>query len=172
MKRLKKFIVERSAYGGRKGAFFATGGQFFKIYLISALIVLAVAVPSSALVLFLLGPKNLIVHPLAMTVPTYAGYVLAFAFVQSRSGNLVWNHTALGPIRFQSALRWKDLLRLYVTNALGIVASLGLLIPWAVIRTMKYRADTMRVLLEGELAEFEGSDLSKVGTGRRNGGHL
>jgi len=28
---------------------------------------------------------------------------------------------------------------------------------------MKYRAETMRVMLEGELTEFEGSDLSMVG---------
>jgi len=162
MKRLKKFIVERSSYGGRKGAFSATGGQFFKIYFISFLIVLAVAIPSGALANYLVGPKNSF-FSFALLAPIYLGYVLAFAFVQSRSGNLVWNHTVLGPIRFQSALRCRDLLRLYVTNALGIVASLGLLIPWAVIRTMKYRAETMRVMLEGELTEFEGSDLSMVG---------
>jgi uncharacterized membrane protein YjgN (DUF898 family) len=52
--------------------------------------------------------------------------------------------------------------RLYVTNALGIVASVGLLIPWAVMRTLKYRADNMRVLQEGELSEFWGSDMSAV----------
>jgi uncharacterized membrane protein YjgN (DUF898 family) len=162
MKRLKKFIAERSSYGGRKGAFSATGGQFYKIYLISGLIVLAVVIPSSVLAALLAGPKSSI-FPFAMMVSIYLGYVLAYAFERSRSGNLVWNHTVLGPIRFQSALRCRDLLGLYVTNALGIIASLGLLIPWAVIRTMKYRVDTMHVSLTGELTEFEGSDLTRVG---------
>ena len=37
-----------------------------------------------------------------------------------------------------------------------------MLIPWAVIRTLKYRADNMRVLQEGELGEFQGSDLGGV----------
>jgi uncharacterized membrane protein YjgN (DUF898 family) len=54
------------------------------------------------------------------------------------------------------------LARLYVTNALAIAVSLGILIPWAVMRTLKYRADHMRVLQDGELAEFQGSDLSAV----------
>jgi uncharacterized membrane protein YjgN (DUF898 family) len=54
------------------------------------------------------------------------------------------------------------LIRLYVSNALGIVATLGLLIPWAVMRTLKYRADNMRVLLEGDLGEFQGSDTTSV----------
>jgi uncharacterized membrane protein YjgN (DUF898 family) len=53
-------------------------------------------------------------------------------------------------------------LKLYVTNALGIVASLGLLIPWAAIRTWKYRADHTRVFQDGALAQFQGSDRSKV----------
>ncbi len=162
VKRLKKFLVEHSSYGGRKGVFSATGGQFYKIFLLSALILLAVAIASVALSQLMSGLKSTI-FPFVIIVPIYAGYVLAYAFYQSRSGNLVWNHTALGPIRFRSALRSRDLLKLYVTNALGIVASLGLLIPWAVMRTMKYRADTMRVTLEGELTGFEGSDLTRVG---------
>jgi uncharacterized membrane protein YjgN (DUF898 family) len=94
--------------------------------------------------------------------PIYAGYVLAFAYVQARSGNLVWNHTHLGLLRFHSTLRWVDLLKLYVTNALGIVVSLGLLIPWAVMRTLKYRVDHMRVLQKGDLTEFQGSDIGSV----------
>jgi uncharacterized membrane protein YjgN (DUF898 family) len=56
----------------------------------------------------------------------------------------------------------KDLLSLYVTNAIGIVVSLGLLIPWAVIRTWKYRADNTRVFQDGQLAQFQGGDSSNV----------
>jgi uncharacterized membrane protein YjgN (DUF898 family) len=92
----------------------------------------------------------------------YAGYVLAYAYIQARSGNLVWNHTRIGPLRFQSTLRCRDLAGLYVTNAIGIICSLGLLIPWAVIRTLKYRADRMRVFQDRALTEFQGSDLSVV----------
>jgi uncharacterized membrane protein YjgN (DUF898 family) len=120
-------------------------------------------IPSGAIAAILFSSaKKSWLGPYLIAAPMYAGYVLAFAFVQARSGNLVWNHTHLGPLRFQSTLRCRDLLKLYVTNALGIVASLGLLIPWAVMRTLKYRADHMRVLQEGELTEFQGSDMSSV----------
>jgi len=163
IRRLKRFIVEHTSYGGKKGAFFATGGQFFKIYFIAGLIVVAVMIPSGALASILLAStKKSWLGPYLIAAPMYAGYVLAFAYVQARSGNLVWNHTHLGPLRFQSTLRCVGLLKLYVTNALGIVASLGLLIPWAVMRTLKYRADNMRVLQEGELTEFQGSDMGSV----------
>lgn len=163
IRRLKKFIIERTSYGGKKGTFSATGGQFFRIYFISGLIMLAVLIPSIILMAKLFAPtkKSWLVTYLFLA-PTYIGYVVAFAYVQARSGNLVWNHTHLGPLRFQSTLRCRDLLKLYVTNALGIVGSLGLLIPWAVMRTVKYRADNMRVLQEGELSQFQGSDRSVV----------
>jgi uncharacterized membrane protein YjgN (DUF898 family) len=164
IKRLKKFIIEHTSFGGRKGSFTATGGQFFKIYFISGLITMAVAVPAvilvGILVFFAAGKSGF--SPYFGAVSVYAGYVLAYAFVQSQSGNLVWNHTRLGPLSFQSMLRWWDLVRLYVTNALGIIVSLGLLIPWAVMRTLKYRVDNMRVTQEGELTEFQGSDRGEV----------
>jgi uncharacterized membrane protein YjgN (DUF898 family) len=164
IKRLKKFIIEHTSFGGRKGSFTATGGQFFKIYFVSGLITMAVAVPAVMLVgiLFFSSGGKSGFSPYLGAVPIYAGYVLAYAFVQSRSGNLVWNHTRLGPLSFQSMLRWWDLVRLYVTNALGIIVSLGLLIPWAVMRTLKYRVDNMRVTQEGELTEFQGSDRGEV----------
>ena len=124
---------------------------------------IAVLVPSFMLMAKLFTPakKSWLLAYLAVA-PMYIGYVVAFAYVQARSGNLVWNNTRFGPLRFQSTLRCRDLLKLYVTNALGIVASSGLLIPWAVMRTVKYRADHMRVLEVGELNEFQGSDRSAV----------
>jgi uncharacterized membrane protein YjgN (DUF898 family) len=95
-------------------------------------------------------------------VPIYAGYVMAYAYVQAHSSNLVWNYTRLGPLRFESTLQGWGMAKLYVTNALAIVASLGLLIPWAVMRTLKYRADNMQVLQKGELTELQGSDMTAV----------
>jgi uncharacterized membrane protein YjgN (DUF898 family) len=164
IKRLKDFLISHTSYGSRSGVFSATGGQFFSVYFRSGLIM--------AGVLFLVGlfstltiattVKKLQNMVWLILVPTYAGYVLAYAYVQAHSSNLVWNHTRLGPLRFQSFLGGWGMAKLYVTNALVIIASLGLLIPWAVMRTLKYRADHMRVLQEGELAEFQGSDLSAV----------
>jgi uncharacterized membrane protein YjgN (DUF898 family) len=54
------------------------------------------------------------------------------------------------------------MVKLYLTNALAILASLGLLTPWAVIRTLKYRADHLKVFLQGELSYFQGAEASAV----------
>jgi len=164
IKRLKDFLISHTSYGSRNGAFSATGGQFFSVYFKSGLIMVAVLVIagmfSTAVIATTMKKLQLMVW--LFVIPTYAGYVLAYAYVQAHSSNLVWNHTQLGPLRFQSTLRGWGMAKLYVTNALAIIVSLGLLIPWAVMRTLKYRADHMRVLQEGELAEFQGSDMSAV----------
>jgi uncharacterized membrane protein YjgN (DUF898 family) len=62
------------------------------------------------------------------------------------------------PLNQPMTPRFRFLVKLYVTNALAIAASLGLLIPWAVIRTWKYRADHMSVWQDGTLFQFQGSD--------------
>lgn len=164
IKRLKDFLVSHTTYGSRNGAFSATGGQFFSVYFRSGLIMAGALIIGGILsaVTFSSPLKKSQLFVWLIFVPIYAGYVLAYAYAQARSSNLVWNHTRIGPLRFLSHLRGWGMAKLYVTNALAIAASLGLLIPWAVMRTLKYRADHMRVLQEGELAEFQGSDLSAV----------
>lgn len=163
LRRIKAYVVEHTAYGGIKGDFSATGGQFFSVYFTSGLIVMAVAVPAVVITTFIFRSKmNVQFYTLLVTLPIYLGYVIAYAFVKARSGNISWNHIRIGTLYFKSTLRTGDLIKLYITNAMGIIVSLGLLIPWAVIRTVRYRAEQMRVLHSGQLTQFKGSEKRNV----------
>lgn len=171
MRGLKRFVVEGTSFGGKKGAFLAKGSQFFKIYFVSGLITSAVALPvtGAVYVIFFVIQNPALnetfdprVQALALAVAGYAGYAVGYAYNKARSANLAWNHTSIGPIRFSSTMGSLDLTGLYVTNALAILASCGLAIPWAMMRTLKYRADHMRVRQEGDMAEFRGSDTGTV----------
>ncbi len=163
LRRLKHFIVTKTSYGGRFGQFGATGGQFFKVYFVAGLIVAGFGIITGiagAVIFSVL--ENIQYASLFFIIPVYAGYVLAFAYVQANITNTVWNQIDLGPVRFQSTLKSYDLSKLYLTNALGIIASAGLLIPWAVIRTLRYRADHTKVMHEAELTDFRGSEAATV----------
>ncbi len=160
---LKHFIVNRTAFGGARGELTATGGQFFKIYFIAGLILSAVGGIGAAFLatsLAVPGMKDYLFF--LIFIPMYAGYVLAFAYIQAQASNLVWNHTSLGPLRFRSSLTGRGLAKLYLTNALAILVSLGLLTPWAVMRTLKYRADRMRVIVDGDIGDFRGAGATAV----------
>jgi len=163
--RLKNFIVSHTSFGGENGKFSATGGQFFKVYFIAGLIVIGAGIITGLGIAGVAASASIKKSQFAFllfSLPFYAGYVFAFAYVQAHRGNLVWNQTRLGPLRFHSTLRGGAMAWLYLTNAIAIVASVGLLTPWAVIRTLKYRTDHMRVLVEGELSYFHGGDTSAV----------
>ncbi len=163
LRRIRAFIVEHTVFGGQRGEYPVTGGQFFGIYFTSGLIVTAIAVPSVMIAAAVFSfDKDLGALSFIFSIPVYAGYVIAYAFVKARSGNLSWNNIRIGPLYFKSTLRTWDLIKLYITNALGIICSLGLLIPWAVIRTVRYRAEQMRVLHTGSLAQFKGSERRNV----------
>jgi uncharacterized membrane protein YjgN (DUF898 family) len=49
------------------------------------------------------------------------------------------------------------MLWIYLTNTVAVLASAGLLIPWAEIRLARYRASRMTLLAAGELDGFTGS---------------
>jgi uncharacterized membrane protein YjgN (DUF898 family) len=90
-------------------------------------------------------------------LPGYVGYVVAFAYIQANTTNIVWNGMRIGSVSFECTLKAGGMAKLYLTNALGIIASAGMLIPWAVVRTYRYRAEHTRVFRSSDLAEFKGS---------------
>lgn len=55
-----------------------------------------------------------------------------------------------------STLSARKLGWIYVVNLLAIVLSCGLLVPWAVIRTARYRAACLRMECAGDLEGFLG----------------
>jgi len=161
--RIKNYLITRASYGGVNGEFSATGGKFFVTYLVAGLIFIAAGFAVATATGFMAaagGDKFTTIAIVAILF--YALYVAAFAFVQARIGNLVWNHTELPPIKFRSTLRARDLLGLYVTNALAILGSAGLLIPWATVRMVKYRLSHFGVTSDGDLHGFQGSSESSV----------
>ncbi|MCR4301158.1 MAG: YjgN family protein [Sulfuricaulis sp.] len=163
--RMKRYMANQASFGDINGEFMATGGQFFKTYMIAGLMI----VPGVILVSMLFGigiaaqdGANKTAMTVGMLIVMYSLYVMLYAYTQARITNLVWNNTRLGPARFNSTIGVRSLLVLYLTNALGILASAGLLIPWATIRTLKYRAEHFSVTSEGSLAEFRGSEDMQV----------
>jgi uncharacterized membrane protein YjgN (DUF898 family) len=91
---------------------------------------------------------------IVMMVLLYAGMFALGIFLRVRYANLMWNNTRLGPHRFESTLRVRDMTWLYASNLVAIVCTLGLAVPWAMIRLAHYRAAHFAVLAEGGIDDF------------------
>lgn len=158
--RQKAFLVEHHRYGGQSFGFDATAGHFYPPYLIAwSVMVVWVFIASS-----LLAGTAIALHRPGGEPPTalvfgwmalfYGGYFAIWAFLAAALGNLVYNHTTIGPHRFQSRLQGGRLLWLYAGNTVAVLISAGMLIPWAKIRLARYRAERLAVLAGGSLAAF------------------
>jgi uncharacterized membrane protein YjgN (DUF898 family) len=87
----------------------------------------------------------------ALLLSAYLMMGVLYVGVRTAFENLVWNHTALGPHRFESRLRIGDMLALYASNLVLIAITLGLAVPWARVRLASYRAARLTLLPGGPL---------------------
>lgn len=170
---IKRFQVRRSAYGSAPLDCTLRIRPLYGIYFFAGLLmtvgVMAASIVISALAAF---PAAM---PVLMTVFIPFAYLLVaalvFGYTRSRVANLTFNSSTLGGgTRFVSTLSARKLGWIYFVNLLAIVASCGLLVPWAVIRTAAYRASCLRLECEGDLEGFLSDVAKPVGaTGEQMG---
>jgi uncharacterized membrane protein YjgN (DUF898 family) len=91
----------------------------------------------------------------ALGVAGLVAFWLTRALYVSQMQNLVWNHLALGPHRFQSTLQTWPLFQLMLKNTVLTILSLGLYRPFAVINVLRVRLAALSILPAGSLADFQ-----------------
>ena len=84
----------------------------------------------------------------------YLLYFAVFVGMKTALTNLLWNHATLGPHRVRSTLELWAVVGIFLGNAVAIVFSLGLLVPWAKVRLAKYRAAHWTLIANGDLEGF------------------
>lgn len=76
----------------------------------------------------------------------YGIFFLWFVYIQAETAKFIGRSTKLGPIKFELKFSASELAALYLTNAMAIIFSLGLAIPWALLRAYKYRVTHTAVI--------------------------
>ncbi len=173
--RLKRFQHEESRFGSTHFSFDATVGAFYKCYLLFFAVWLAGFVAICVLfggTLFALIAGGMSKEAastggaLAIFAFVFAMYVwmfLVFPIFATMIQNLIWNNTRLGLHHFQSKMKWTRVTFITVTNILGIICTLGLYMPFAQIRYMKYRVEAMAMLPDGSLDHFVAATQAQAG---------
>lgn len=160
---IKKFVHSESKFGATHFSFQATVGAFYKTYLIGFGIALvgyiAILTVFGGTLLALMGGMkhagagafgSVILLLVALYVWTFLIVPLFMTMIQ----NLIWNNTKLGDHQFASKLKWSRMTFIMITNLIGIAVTLGLFTPFAQIRAMKYRLESMSLTANSSLDEF------------------
>ncbi|TXG77767.1 MAG: DUF898 family protein, partial [Rhodocyclaceae bacterium] len=157
----KEFIVEHHRYGTQVFRFLANPGQFYPPYLIAWSVIFAWMFGGGMLLGFGMAmisagndspPPEWIIW--AFVVAIYAGYFVVLAFLAAAIANLIYNNTEVGGRRFQSRLKGGKLLWIYSSNTVLILVSAGLLIPWAMVRLARYRAECLSLLARDDFNDI------------------
>ncbi len=166
-----KFAMDHSSYGKTRFVFLAPVNSFYFIYFVAGLVGLGGVVALQVflpLFSFFLPPTPAQQGPgLAPMIIALLAFglvvLLVISYVKTETINVVWSNTSLGKNRFKSTLRFSQMLWLYLSNAVAILLSLGLLIPWASIRMARYRLDNLQLLPADDLDAFIAAEQEKVG---------
>ena len=162
--RRRNLLVAHSAYGTALFRLSARAGDYYGLF--GRLLLLLVASTVGIAGLFAIAPA------LALFAGLLA-YLFFFAYMSAEISNLTYNSVALGPHTFRSELRAGELFALYATNVLGILLTVGLFLPWARVRTARYRLERLALRLEGDLDSFVAAELEEVtSVGAEFGGQL
>lgn len=162
------FVISNTFYGASRFNFETRAGSFYKLYILAFVLFIFVIVVFGFLLALLEGyPKQEIADPKlfstgALVLGAIPFYLWAYAYVQTKKTNLIFNHTVINDMPLESNLTVTYMFFLYVTNTIAILLSLGLLIPWSMIRSARYRAKTLSLLTATSLDSFIANQQEQV----------
>jgi len=167
------FTLSSHAYGASRLHCEIPARKFYGIYLRALGIVIGSGfLLGGAAVLVLVGVGKTGIgleglnSPLATfaigAVVLYGGYGVAYAYIQARTNNLMWTMTTGPGVRFESTLGAWGMVRLYLGNILAAAVSAGLLIPWGVVRALRYRLEHFAVIVEDEQVHEASPAVSRI----------
>ncbi len=173
--RVKKFQHQESRFGTSHFSFSGSVGSFYLAYLLVFVIWLVGVIAISVTLggsLFAIITADAMDREAASAAGAagivlflgvlYVWMFLLFPIFATLIQNLIWNHTQLGQHRFLSDMKWTRMAFITITNIIGIICTLGLFLPFAQIRAMKYRVECMALQPDGSLENFIAASQQQV----------
>lgn len=151
--RIKQYQHRNSIFGDTAFNFETSVGSFYSVYLKALGMMLALGI----LAAILIGAHKVVVMILFPVVFLFIAAYLAVALP-----NLIWNATGLAGNSFFSRLKVGSYLWISFTNVLGILFTLGLFVPFAHVRMLRYKLEHMGITAQGDLAGFVSGQAQSV----------
>jgi len=172
------FTINNHQYGNRRFRFRADMGPYFAAYFIALgigiVLLIAVTLLSTGMMmgsmeaLGSVDPENLgpefFVFIVGLYISLFIGIIPAFLFYQARMRNLAYNNMILDDRhQFRSEVRARDYIGIVLSNAVVVLFTLGLMMPWARVRMARYLASKTTLIAGGPLDVYSGEVGDEVG---------
>jgi len=175
--RLKAYQHGNTWFGRTPFSFHARVSQFYGLYLLllAAIVVFALVIGFSGLgaglgTLFQIQSHGGHADPRAVfkiLAVLYGALILLGVSIgptfHALITNLIWNNTRLGEHRIECRMSPLGLVWITVSNFVLVVLTMGLFVPWAMVRLAKFQMQSMRLLPASDLQEFVAADPEDLG---------
>jgi uncharacterized membrane protein YjgN (DUF898 family) len=175
--RLKAYQHDNTWFGRTQCSFHARVGQFYMIYLlllltfvVLGLVIAFGGVGSTFVAISQAGRHGGRVNPATLIrwAVIFYGTLIVLAVsigpaFHALITNLIWNNTRLGEHRIECSMSPLKLMWITASNFVLVVPTLGLFIPWAVVRLAKFQLESVRLLPASDLQEFVAAEPEKLG---------
>lgn len=158
----QQFVVEGHRFGVKRFTFKGDSGQYYPAYFVAlGLGILAIILGVVLVGTFAVAGKGggedkeaVAFGMMAFMLVFYGGLFFVLTYLRVRYTNLMWENTSLMLHRFESTLRVRDVTWIYASNIIAILCTLGLAVPWAMVRLARYRAEHFTLIATGDLDDF------------------
>lgn len=162
----QQWTVQHHRYGNAEFDFKADLTDYYMVFWATIGLALAWAFAAAMALLVamgivhaLLGPFATHQHPIVVVAVGYLIYVPMYlgiyAYSRSRMLNLLYNNAGLaGGHRLRSNLSYVAMLGIYLSNTCAIIFTLGMAVPWAKVRMVRYRTAHLVLQPAGDLDAF------------------
>lgn len=175
--RLKAYQHDNSWFGQTRFSFHARPGQFYLLYLmlLAAMIAFGIVLGAAGLFsvlggLFQMQSQGGHVDPrvILKAVLTLYGVLILMAILigpafHALMTNLIWNNTRLGEHRIECNMAPLRLIWITASNFVLVVLTLGIFIPWAMVRQARFQAESVRLVPASDLQEFVAAEPESIG---------
>jgi uncharacterized membrane protein YjgN (DUF898 family) len=174
--RVKAYQHDNSWLGQTRCSFHASVGEFYKVYslwlagllLIGALVGLSgiggTFVAISQAKTHGTHPNPLIV--LRMLGILYGAFILAAVLIgpifHALVTNLIWRNTRIGEHRIECSIPPLGLVWIGISNLFLTLVTLGLYMPWAMVRLTKFQLNAVTLVPAGDLQEIVSAEPDKI----------
>jgi uncharacterized membrane protein YjgN (DUF898 family) len=188
LQRRVTYALGQGSFGAESFTFSGTPEQFYRFWLravgLGIVLFVVVIIVGTTIVgsLWSLGvavpaegdtPSELIAFlPTAVFFAAYAlGGMFVLGYYRASFNNVAFGRLSVGDIQLKSSMRALPLARIYLSNLLLLIVTLGLYYPWAKIRQARYQLENLRVAapqgldhLSAGVAETAGATGEELGS--------
>ncbi|MGD9807655.1 MAG: YjgN family protein [Deferribacterales bacterium] len=163
---MKKHIIEHSRFGTKQFGYSGKVGDMYIIFLKTigvALLLVAFVFAVGFIIGFVglmpvyAGGQFVMTLSIILSIPIVLGYLRASQF------NYVFSNVSISGCELKSYMQPKKYVWISVTNYIATILTIGSFIPFAVVRTMKYRYEHMKFFVRGDMGGFVAAETENIG---------